>query len=99
MLRGFGWGSSLRLAFLCLVVGKLFSLQIVKGEEYRQKAKRQHESRISLNAKRGNIYDRNGRLLATTINSISIAVDPELLDSADVERVCKFIGKAAHLLK
>jgi len=81
------------LTFLCLVVGKLFSLQIVKGDEYRQKAKLQHESRISLNAKRGNIYDRNGRLLATTINSISIAVDPELLDSADVDRISKFIGK------
>jgi cell division protein FtsI (penicillin-binding protein 3) len=90
----------LAIIFFCFIVGffiviaRLFSLQVVKAEEFKQKAKKQHESKIPLNAKRGNIYDRKGRLLATTINSISIAIDPEILShDSDRKELSKFLGK------
>lgn len=76
------------------VIMRLFAIQVVKGDMYREKAKKQHESRVEIAAKRGNIYDRNGKLLATTIQSISIAVDPTLLEDSD--DLCDSLGKALN---
>ena len=48
-----------------LLTARLFYLQIIKGEEYRE---RSNNNRVKLNrveAPRGKIFDRNGRLLAT----------------------------------
>ncbi len=73
------------LIFLVLGVGfvflfaRLFNLQVINSGKYKELARHQHESRIPLKAERGNICDRNGNLLASTIHSISFAVDPELL--------------------
>ncbi|MCX6147177.1 MAG: penicillin-binding transpeptidase domain-containing protein [Candidatus Kapabacteria bacterium] len=76
------------------VIMRLFAIQVIKGDEYREKAKKQHESRVEISAKRGNIYDRNGKLLATTIQSLSVAVDPQLLD--DVSDFCDSLAKALN---
>lgn len=55
---------------------RLFTLQVVKGEHYAEQARRQYESKVTLQAERGAIYDRNGNLLATNIVATSFAVDP-----------------------
>jgi len=62
------------------VVWRLFSIQVIDHEKYENIAKRQHESKIDLRADRGNIYDRSDELLATTFKTISIAVDPTLIE-------------------
>lgn len=84
-----------------LVVGRLFYIQILDHDKYETIAKRQHESRINLRADRGNIYDRNGHLVATTFKTISIAVDPTLL--VNVNKLCdalsKDLGKPASKYK
>lgn len=74
------------------VIGRLFWIQIIKGSDYKEKARRQHESKVDLGAQRGNIYDRMGRLLASTVNTISIAVDPKMLEAK--EEVCKALQDA-----
>ena len=43
-----------------LLVGKLFSIQILQNDEYRQRGKDQHQRRLILSAQRGEIYDRDG---------------------------------------
>src|SRR5690606_38978436 len=68
-------GSLLFLAILGLFA-RLFTLQVVKGEHYAEQARRQYESKATLQAERGAIYDRNGNLLATNIVATSFAVDP-----------------------
>jgi len=62
------------------VVIKLFTIQVINAEEYKDRAKRQHESRIELSAERGNIYDRNGNILAGNITTYSVAADPQLIE-------------------
>ena len=47
-----------------LLTGKLFHIQIVKGEEYQAKAISQQTRDITISAKRGTIYDRNYKALA-----------------------------------
>lgn len=52
------------LLFLVLIV-RLFQLQIVKGEEYKNNFLLQARREIRIPGTRGNIYDRNGKPLAT----------------------------------
>lgn len=63
------------------VLGKLFKIQILDAEYYRNKSHKQHESKVLLNAYRGNIYDRNGLLIASSVARYSFAIDPTLLNN------------------
>ena len=47
-------------------------IQIVRAEEYTEKAISQQTSDIPLSAKRGDIYDRNGKEMATSVNGFSV---------------------------
>lgn len=51
------------VAFLILVA-RLFYWQIIRGPELKAKASKQHETVVSLKAKRGDILDSEGNLLA-----------------------------------
>lgn len=68
---------------LLVVVIRLLYIQVVNSDYYVEQAKKQHQSRVELAPERGNIYDRNGNLLASNISSISIAVDPTVLKNKD----------------
>jgi cell division protein FtsI (penicillin-binding protein 3) len=63
------------------VVVKLFSVQILKQDFYKERARRQHESRLMLSAERGKIYDRNGKVIASNFVGLSVAVDPSRLQN------------------
>ena len=62
-LRGVVLGIFLGVLFLLLIV-RLFYLQIVRGEEYAENFSLRIKREITLPGTRGNIYDRNGVLLA-----------------------------------
>ncbi|MFO8006403.1 MAG: penicillin-binding protein 2 [Candidatus Brocadiia bacterium] len=62
------------LALLTLRVGHL---QIAQGEFYRHHAHRQQAVTRELSAPRGRIYDREGRLLSTSVLRNSVYVDPK----------------------
>ncbi|MFH1052282.1 MAG: penicillin-binding transpeptidase domain-containing protein [bacterium] len=66
------------IGFLIIII-RLFIVQVYDAKRFAARAKHQHESKIELRAERGRILDRNGKLIASTINSISIAVDPTIL--------------------
>ncbi|MBQ1396666.1 MAG: stage V sporulation protein D, partial [Eubacterium sp.] len=51
-------------------------IQVVKAEEYTDKAKDQQTSDIPVEAKRGAIYDRNGKELATSATCYTLWVRP-----------------------
>ena len=48
----------------CILIHKIFVLQIVDGQQYEENFTLKSEKEISLPSTRGNIYDRNGKLLA-----------------------------------
>ncbi len=66
--------SELILAFFALVVLRCFQLQIIKGGLYSELARRNSIFRIELKAPRGRIYDREGRIIAETRASFSLAI-------------------------
>ncbi|MGE5480194.1 MAG: penicillin-binding transpeptidase domain-containing protein [Chloroflexota bacterium] len=76
-----------------VILARLFYVQIVRHEEYSSRARRQHEMRVTLGARRGAIYDREGRLLASTVECVSVAADPTLLKNPG--RVASAVAKAS----
>lgn len=56
--------SAVFLIMFCVLVGRLFKLQIVEGEEYQDAYIALAEKVIKTASTRGNIYDRNGNVLA-----------------------------------
>lgn len=89
----------LLLGFLA-VSAKLFKIQIVDRDYYRKKAYIQHQSKVPLLATRGNIYDRNGVLLASTIESYSFAADPTVIKNAkDIDSIASLLNRYAGIDK
>lgn len=71
------------MLFACAIIGKLVMVQIVEAHEYQKRAKRQYEYQVPLKAMRGQILDRNGRQLATSLSVRSFAADPKIVANAD----------------
>lgn len=61
---------------LVLVLGQLVHIQVVHADEYADASIRQRERTIELSATRGRIYDRDGDVLATSVESATIYGDP-----------------------
>ncbi|PAB61373.1 penicillin-binding transpeptidase domain-containing protein [Anaeromicrobium sediminis] len=67
--------------FIGILIGRLFILTIVQGEEYKNKADQIRIKKIPISAKRGEILDRYGRLLATNKASFTVQImKNELID-------------------
>ena len=56
----------LTVLFLLAVIFRLFSLQIVKGEEYAEASMKRLVKTIPLKAQRGEILDRYGRVIVSS---------------------------------
>ena len=68
------------LCFLA-VLGRVFYLQILKADYYTNKAKSQHERTVTLEPRRGRILDKNGRIMAVSIQLKSLFARPGQIDS------------------
>lgn len=81
--------------FLILIT-RLFYWQIIRGPEMKAKASRQHETIITLKARRGNILDTEGGILAGSKNLYHLFVyKPQLKISENelVDRLLKHLQK------
>lgn len=61
---------------------KAYKLQITEGQKLSDLSENRYLRSLSYDAARGNIYDRNGILLATTTPLYSIYAEPKRLESA-----------------
>ncbi len=78
---------------LMAVVVKLFIVQIIDADKYQKIAKEQQEKPVTIRGKRGEIFDSQGRLLSSTINSYSFAIRPGLMRKANKTDTIKAILK------
>ena len=62
--------------FLLVLIGNLFWIQVVKGEEYRLKAERNQLSDTIVNAHRGTIYDSNMKVIAQSASAWLVYINP-----------------------
>ena len=63
------------LLFFILII-KLFSLQIAKGEYFSQEVNGTALREVEVEASRGTIYDRFGRALAVNNTAYAVSLDP-----------------------
>ena len=74
----------LLVLFFVAVAFRLIKIQVIDAGHYQEIAKRQYEARVPLNADRGNMYDRNGKLLVSNLTYVSFGADPKMIgDLAD----------------
>ena len=78
--RRFRWIGLLFFIGFAVIAGRLFQLQILEGDEFRNIAVENIVRRITLATTRGRIVDRNGRILADSRGSYNLYVVPQKLD-------------------
>jgi penicillin-binding protein 2 len=72
---------------LVVIMGRLFSLQVVNGQEYRSESTYNRVRIRDIPATRGVIYDRNGQVLATNTVGFRLVVDVVGLTSKRINEV------------
>lgn len=79
--------------FFAVVVARAFSLQVLKADFWNAKAKRQIEKTVQLPPTRGDITDRNGLPLASSVEMDSCFAEPQV-----IKNVPETAAKLAPLL-
>lgn len=80
------------VAFLA-VSAKLFWLQTFKSGEYASLAKEERTARVTLPSKRGAIYDRNGVVLAQSVDATTIYAMPMNVATADINPIANLLAE------
>jgi penicillin-binding protein 2 len=82
-----------------IMVGRLFKLQILDGASWSAQATENRISKISDQAPRGIIYDRNGYILARNIASYNVVITPALLpdDFSDVQDIYRQLSELINV--
>lgn len=81
--------------------GRAYYLQMIMGPEYAAMAKRQHTAREKVRGARGSILDRNGNVMARSVECSSIWVNPARVKDkeATATALAKALGKPAALIR
>src|SRR6185503_17781704 len=66
---------------------KIISLQVVHHREYAQKARSRQEVKVEIPGPRGTLFDRTGRVLAMSIPSETVYINPTKVDAAVSARI------------
>lgn len=96
-----------RLIIICLVlmgcifVARAVQIQIIRHREFAQYAKSQQQSAMPLKAKRGGIYDCEGRALAYDMEARTYTVNPGYMRSPEKEarKLASLTGKSTSYWK
>jgi cell division protein FtsI (penicillin-binding protein 3) len=94
-LRRRVWVAAALIAFWAVAIQtRLVYLQVIRHGELAAKADRQQNSTVETTAKRAEIVDRNGHVLATSVDADTIyAVPTDIKDPAGAARaICKALG-------
>lgn len=75
-----------------IVAARLVQIQVIDTGKYKEIARRQYEVKVPLLATRGNIYDRNGKILVSSAMAVSYAADPQVV-GANAETVAERFAK------
>ncbi|HEY8415817.1 MAG TPA: peptidoglycan glycosyltransferase, partial [Thermaerobacter sp.] len=88
---------------LFILAGRLVTIQVVRGEELRQKAVEMRLWQVPVQARRGDIVDRNGRPLAVSADVDTVYVAPAELQEAarrgkvDIQEAARQLARALHM--
>ena len=75
-VRRIRWLLGIYGLLIAVVFAQLISIQVVDADDYADRSVRQRERTITLPAVRGRIYDRDGDVLATSVDGATVYADP-----------------------
>ncbi len=80
---------------LVIIVLRLLKVQVFDYSYYSSLSESQYYTKMTLPAKRGLIFDREGRILATNLTSVQIGADPFYLKTvgADIDKISEKISE------
>ncbi len=67
-----------------VLIGRIYVVQVVDGAMWYDEAKKRWAAADSITAKRGEITDRNGNVLAMDTIAYNVSVDPQIIHDADI---------------
>lgn len=84
---------------LLLLVGRLVQLQIILADDYSTQAANSRTVSVELSPRRGTIYDRNGKVLASDVQATTIYCNPkEITDvKSTAEKLASVLGGDASI--
>ncbi len=97
ILSRVGWVYIIALLGGLAILGQILYLQIVEGEEWRIKAEEVSQQKKILPANRGDILASDGRPLASSVPSFTIAIDPNSTGMSDSVYNAELSGLAQGL--
>ncbi len=77
--------------FLALI-GQLFSVSVIQGKSWTEKAMRQWSRTTYMKAERGKITDRDGTVLASSYTTYQVCVNPQNIQADDRERIAYILS-------
>ena len=86
------------IVLFSILVGRMFYLQIIKGETYDKQASLQMQRERTIKSMRGKIYDGNGKLLATNEQTYGITLE-DSVELTDNPSKNKMILKCIRLIE
>ena len=82
---------------LILLIFRIGFWQFVKGAELKESANRQQAADRTISAKRGNIYDSTGKLLAASAKVDTVSINPSYIKTENKEAVAKSLSTIFEL--
>lgn len=87
------WMLVLVLVGFFALIGRLFYVQIIKGDYYKDKAYMQQTKDRTVAASRGTIYDSANNKLALSVSTNTLTVAPTNIKAEDKEKIAKDIAE------
>ena len=84
--------SAVLVAGFLLLCGRLFYLQVIQAESISEEVDTVRKRLVRIDAKRGEILDRNGNLLAGTRSQILLGADPHMVDLTQRDQLAMLAG-------
>ena len=79
---------------------KIWSMQVLSSEQYRNEAMENKYSTVATPAPRGQIYDRDGELLVKNRTTLTVLADPSVADDHDVvQRLSTVLGVPFNVVR
>ena len=82
-----------------VLIQRLFTLQIVNGADYQEKYSLKTEKKQTISSTRGNIYDRNGKLLAYDELAYSVTIEDTYTGKDKNEHLNSVIRKVVKIIE
>lgn len=77
----------------CYIFVYLFYIQIVKGDEWREKGDKQYQAEEKIKSKRGRIIASDGEILAYDTEDYIVTLNPDAIKNENIDEILNIIGK------